>query len=62
VQADRALYCLSVGAQPSDTARSLLRKAGVLKTRHETRLASKLQAGAVPLRERSAEESAGPAA
>ncbi len=58
VQADRALYWLSVGAQPSDTARSLLRKAGVLKTRHETRLAAKLQAGAVPLRERSAEESA----
>ena len=49
VQNDRALYWLSVGAQPSDTARSLLRKAGVLKIRHETRLAAKLQAGAVPV-------------
>ena len=62
VQADRALYWLSVGAQPSDTARSLLRKAGVLKQRHETRLAAKLQAGAVPLSDRAAEETAGPAA
>jgi small subunit ribosomal protein S16 len=32
--------------------RSLLRKAGVLKARHEARLASKLQAAAVPLAER----------
>jgi hypothetical protein len=29
------------GAQPSDTVRSLLRKAGVLKTRHEARHAAK---------------------
>jgi small subunit ribosomal protein S16 len=57
VQTDRALYWLSVGAQPSDTARSLLRKAGVLKTRHETRLAAKLQAGAVPVADRPAGES-----
>ena len=54
VEVDRALYWLSVGAQPSDTARSLLRKAGVLKQRHETRLAAKLQAGAVPVAERPA--------
>lgn len=54
VQVDRALYWLSVGAQPSDTARSLLRKAGVMKQRHETRLAAKLQAGAVPVAERPA--------
>ena len=33
-----------VGAQPTDTVRSLLRKAGVLKQRHETRLAAKLKA------------------
>jgi small subunit ribosomal protein S16 len=38
VQADRALYWLSVGAQPSDTARSLLRKAGC--SRPATRPAS----------------------
>jgi small subunit ribosomal protein S16 len=38
-------------AQPSDTVRSLLRKAGVLKTRHEVRLAAKKSAEAVPLKE-----------
>jgi small subunit ribosomal protein S16 len=38
------------GALPSDTVRSLLRKAGVLKTRHEGRLAKKLAAGAVPVK------------
>jgi len=53
VQADRANYWLDVGAQPSDTVRSLLRKAGVLKARHESRLASKLQSKAVPLSERA---------
>jgi len=47
----RANYWLDNGAQPSDTVRSLLRKAGVLKTRHETRLAAKLTASAVPLTE-----------
>lgn len=38
VQADRANYWLDVGAQPSDTVRSLLRRAGVLKRRHEARI------------------------
>ena len=52
VNTERANYWLDVGAQPSDTVRSLLRKAGVLKQRHETRLASKLQSSAVPLAER----------
>jgi small subunit ribosomal protein S16 len=47
---DRANYWLDNGAQPSDTVRSLLRKAGVLKVRHETRLASKLAAKAVPVK------------
>ena len=51
VQTDRANYWLDVGAQPSDTVRSLLRKAGVLKARHEARLGRKLQAGAVPVAE-----------
>lgn len=55
VDVDRALYWLSVGAQPSDTARSLLRRAGVLKLRHEQRLAQKLNASAVPLPERTEE-------
>ena len=47
----RAGYWLDNGAQPSDTVRSLLRKAGVLKARHEARLAAKLQANAVALKE-----------
>lgn len=47
----RANYWLDNGALPSDTVRSLLRKAGVLKARHEQRLASKLQAKAVPVSE-----------
>ncbi len=53
LNAERANYWLSVGAQPSDTVRSLLRKAGVLKDRHEKRLALKLAASAVPLPEHS---------
>ena len=55
LNADRANYWLDNGAQPSDTVRSLLRKAGVLKQRHESRLAAKLQGSAVPLAERSDE-------
>ena len=53
LNADRANYWLDNGAQPSDTVRSLLRKAGVLKARHEQRLASKLSAAAVPVSETS---------
>ena len=53
---ERANHWLDVGAQPTDTVRSLLRKAGVLKQRHETRLASKLQAAAVPVAEAKADE------
>ena len=51
VKSDRANHWLDVGAQPSDTVRSLLRKAGVLKARHEKRIASKRTGSAVPLRE-----------
>lgn len=49
--ADRALYWLDKGAQPSDTVRSLLRRAGVMKARHEARLAKKLAGAAVPVSE-----------
>lgn len=49
--ADRATYWLNQGAQPSDTVRSLLRRAGVLKARHEARLATKLAGKAVPVAE-----------
>ena len=55
LDANRANYWLDNGAQPSDTVRSLLRKAGVLKARHEARLARKLQSGAVPVSESAKE-------
>jgi small subunit ribosomal protein S16 len=58
---DRANYWLDVGAQPSDTVRSILRRAGIMKARHEARLASKLQAAAVPLSEGTAAEGGQPA-
>jgi small subunit ribosomal protein S16 len=45
----RIEYWLNVGAQPTDTVRSIIRKAGMLKRRHESRLAAKLQAKAVPV-------------
>src|SRR5687767_11174448 len=49
VQKDRANHWLDNGALPSDTVRSLLRRAGILKARHEARLAKKLQGAAVPV-------------
>jgi small subunit ribosomal protein S16 len=55
LQHDRVNYWLDVGAQPSDTVRSLLRRGGILKARHESRLSAKLNAAAVPLAERSEE-------
>lgn len=58
----RATYWLSVGAQPSDTVRSLLRRAGVLKAIHEERVARKRQAGAVALPERAESAPEAPAA
>ena len=52
----RADYWLNVGAQPSDTVRSLLRRAGVLRKRHEQRLGIERKVAAVPLPERTEEE------
>jgi small subunit ribosomal protein S16 len=49
LKTERANYWLDKGAQPSDTVRSLLRRAGVLKTRHETRVGTKRRAAAVPV-------------
>ena len=49
----RANYWLDKGAQPSDTVRSLLRRAGILKTRHEALLARKKASGAVPVSEKA---------
>ena len=53
---ERVHHWLNVGAQPTDTVRSLLRKAGVLKQRHEARVASKRQAAAVPVAESKTDE------
>lgn len=40
VDTDLAIKWLSVGAQPSETVRSLLRKAGVLQIWHEKKIAT----------------------
>lgn len=37
IDSDRALHWLKVGAQPSDTVKSLMRKSGILKQFHEAR-------------------------
>ena len=55
LKSDRVNYWLDNGAQPTDTVRSLLRKAGVLKARHEQRLGRKLSASAVPVAEQAEE-------
>jgi small subunit ribosomal protein S16 len=49
LKTERVNHWLDHGALPTDTVRSLLRRAGVLKARHEARLAVKLQAGAVAM-------------
>src|SRR5687767_15947403 len=51
VKTDRANYWLDVGAQPTDTVRSLPRRAGALKARHEARRASTLTSPAAPASE-----------
>jgi small subunit ribosomal protein S16 len=48
VNEERTNYWMSVGAQPSDTVRSLLRRAGILKRRHEARLGRTPAAPAAP--------------
>lgn len=58
VKADRASYWLDMGAQPSDTVRSLLRRVGLLRARHEARAAERRQQNAVPVS--VAEEPASP--
>lgn len=55
LDAARVNHWLDCGAQPTDTVRSLLRKAGVLKARHEQRIGRKRTATAVPLSESAAE-------
>ncbi|HEX2693077.1 MAG TPA: 30S ribosomal protein S16 [Gemmatimonadaceae bacterium] len=58
VNEERANYWLGVGAQPTDTVRSLLRRAGILKRRHEQRLGIQLKAAAVPVSEQTDEPAA----
>ena len=55
LKADRVNYWMDNGAQPTDTVRSLIRKAGILKTRHEARLAAKLKGQAVAVGETPSE-------
>ena len=54
----RANYWLNQGAQPTDTVRSLLRRAGVLKRRHEKRLGIERKVVAVPVIEQADEPAA----
>ncbi len=56
VDAERANHWLDVGALPSDTVRSLLRRAGILRERHEARVGATRQATAVPVAEEPAAE------
>ena len=37
IDEDRALHWLMLGAQPSDTVRSLLKRTGIMETFHQTR-------------------------
>jgi len=55
----RANHWLNLGAQPTDTVRSLLRRAGVLKRRHEQRIGIERKVVAVPVTEMSDETAAG---
>jgi len=45
----RANHWLDQGAQPTDTVRSLLRRAGVLRKRHEARVGVERKGAAVPV-------------
>lgn len=45
---ERVNHWLDVGALPTDTVRSLLRRAGILKARHEARIGYTGTAGAAP--------------
>ena len=55
LETERVNYWLDNGALPSDTVRSLLRRAGILKARHEQRIGRTLKSRAVPLSEEAGE-------
>lgn len=44
VKEERAMHWLNIGAQPSDTVRSLLRKKGIMQRWHDARVATKKEA------------------
>ena len=46
IDEEKALKWLGVGAQPSDTCRSILRKQGILKKFHETKVETRKSAAA----------------
>ena len=54
----RANHWLDLGAQPTDTVRSLIRRAGVLKKRHELRVGGARKSAAVPVSEKADEATA----
>ena len=56
LQNDRVNFWLDNGALPTDTVRSLLRRAGILKARHEQRLGRSLSARAVHVSESESAE------
>ena len=56
LQTERVNYWLDNGALPTDTVRSLLRRAGILKARHEQRIGRSLTSRAVPVSEYEASE------
>ena len=53
LETDRVNHWLDNGAQPTDTVRSLLRRAGVLKSRHEQRIGRERSAAAIPLADKA---------
>jgi len=60
---DRALYWLGVGAQPSDTVKSLLKKAGVMELFHETKAKRSIEGKvAAPKAEKAKKAKLGPKA
>ena len=61
IKEDRALHWLLIGAQPSDTVRSLLRKKGIMQKWHEERLERK-RARKSAKKSESGDESATPEA
>jgi small subunit ribosomal protein S16 len=48
---ERINHWLDKGALPTDTVRSILRRAGILKKRHEARAGATRAAKAVPVKE-----------